>query len=112
MLAVNINSRSGVRVEISAPSFELSPTPMDEVFQEQIARASETHAPGKWRRMPSGAGHDAIMARRQLPCGMLFIPSIDGISHSFSEDTNEEDIALGCQVLADAAVSVLRAASS
>jgi N-carbamoyl-L-amino-acid hydrolase len=40
---------------------------------------------------------------------MLFIPSIDGLSHAFGEDTDDEDIVLGCHVLATAAASILRA---
>jgi beta-ureidopropionase / N-carbamoyl-L-amino-acid hydrolase len=43
---------------------------------------------------------------------MLFIPSIGGISHDFAEDSREEDIVLGCQVLADAAASILIEANS
>jgi N-carbamoyl-L-amino-acid hydrolase len=42
-----------------------------------------------------------------LPCGMLFVPSIGGISHDFAEDSTEADIILGCQVLADAAAAIL-----
>ncbi len=46
----------------------------------------------------------------KLPCAMLFIPSIGGISHDFTEDSHADDIAAGCQVLADAAASILREA--
>jgi N-carbamoyl-L-amino-acid hydrolase len=45
-----------------------------------------------------------------MPAAMLFIPSIGGISHHWSEDTAEADIVLGCQVLADAASDLLAAA--
>jgi beta-ureidopropionase / N-carbamoyl-L-amino-acid hydrolase len=38
---------------------------------------------------------------------MLFVPSIGGISHHYTENTRDEDIVLGCQVLADAAASIL-----
>jgi len=38
---------------------------------------------------------------------MLFVPSIGGVSHDFSEDTKEEDIVLGCQVMATASAKVL-----
>jgi beta-ureidopropionase / N-carbamoyl-L-amino-acid hydrolase len=38
---------------------------------------------------------------------MLFVPSIGGISHHWTEDTAEEDIVLGCQVLATAAATIL-----
>ncbi len=60
--------------------------------------------------MPSAAGHDPMVVSHHLPCGMLFIPSIGGISHDFAEDSTDADIVLGCQVLADAAVSILAAA--
>ncbi len=57
--------------------------------------------------MPSAAGHDPMVLARHLPCGMLFIPSIDGVSHDFAEDSAIDDIVVGCQVLADAAASIL-----
>ena len=58
--------------------------------------------------MPSAAGHDAQVIARRMPSAMLFVPSIDGISHAFEEDTAEEDVVLGCQVFADAAAAILR----
>ena len=60
--------------------------------------------------MPSAAGHDAQVLARHLPSAMLFVPSIGGVSHAFEEDTSEEDIVLGCQVLATATALVLTAA--
>jgi N-carbamoyl-L-amino-acid hydrolase len=62
--------------------------------------------------MPSGAGHDAQVIATRIPSCMVFVPSIAGISHDFAEDTSEDDIALGCQVAASAAESILRAARS
>jgi len=62
--------------------------------------------------MPSGAFHDAGIVSASLPAAMLFIPSIGGISHDFAEDSREDDIVLGCQVLADAAASILIEANS
>ena len=81
---------------------------MDEGFQGHLARAAEAHAPGAWMHMPSAAGHDAQVIARRMPSAMLFVPSIDGISHAFEEDTAEEDVVLGCQVFADAAAAILR----
>ena len=49
-----------------------------------------------------------MVINEKLPCGMLFIPSIDGVSHNFKEDSHEEDIIIGCQVLADAAEAILK----
>jgi beta-ureidopropionase / N-carbamoyl-L-amino-acid hydrolase len=37
---------------------------------------------------------------------MLFVPSIKGVSHHWTEDTSEADIVLGCQALADAAEEI------
>ena len=42
---------------------------------------------------------------------MLFVPSIGGISHHWEEETSEADIVLGCQVLADAAATILNGVS-
>ncbi|HWP36303.1 MAG TPA: Zn-dependent hydrolase [Gemmatimonadales bacterium] len=49
--------------------------------------------------MPSGAGHDAQMLARIGPMGMIFVPSVDGISHSPKEYTRPEDVANGANVL-------------
>jgi N-carbamoyl-L-amino-acid hydrolase len=81
---------------------------MDPDFQEQIEAAAEQHAPGKHMRMPSAAGHDAAVLSYRMPSGMMFIPSLRGISHHWSEDTKEEDIVLGAQVFANAAERILR----
>jgi len=59
-------------------------------------------------RMPSGAGHDAQILSRRMRSGMMFVPSINGVSHHWSEDTKEEDIVLGAQVFADAAAAILQ----
>ncbi|HEU5131015.1 MAG TPA: M20 family metallo-hydrolase [Pyrinomonadaceae bacterium] len=49
--------------------------------------------------MPSGAGHDAQDMARLGPVGMIFIPSVGGISHSPREFSHPEDIANGANVL-------------
>ena len=51
------------------------------------------------RRLPSGAGHDAQMMARVCPTGMVFVPSVAGISHNPAEHTEPEDIAAGADVL-------------
>jgi len=98
-----------VEITIEPLGAPIPPAFMDDGLQEHIVRAAETHAPGDWIRMPSGAGHDAMVFADILPTAMLFVPSIGGISHSFAEDTKEEDIVLGCQVFATAAASILKA---
>jgi beta-ureidopropionase / N-carbamoyl-L-amino-acid hydrolase len=54
------------------------------------------------RRMPSGAGHDAMILGRHIPAGMLFAPSIGGRSHSEEEDTDPADLVLAAQGLTNA----------
>ena len=89
----------------------LSRTPpqlMDPKFQDALEQAAERYAPGMHMRMPSAAVHDAQIFARHLLAGMLFVPSIGGISHHYAEDTKEEDIILGCRVFADTAERILR----
>ena len=50
--------------------------------------------------MPSGAGHDAQQMATFTDVGMIFVPSVEGISHSPREYTRLEDIALGTELLA------------
>jgi N-carbamoyl-L-amino-acid hydrolase len=91
------------------PMSKSEPAAMDPGFQALIEMAAERHAPGAHLRMPSGAGHDAQILSRRIRSAMMFVPSIAGISHHWSEDTKEEDIVLGAQVFADAAAAILQA---
>ena len=86
------------------------PAPMDANLRGHLERAAARHAPDQWTSMPSAAVHDAQILANHLPSAMLFVPSINGVSHAFEEDTSEEDIVLGCQVLVTATASVLTAA--
>ena len=84
------------------------PTVMDGRFLDAIEESAATHAPQKHVRMPSGAGHDAQVVGLKLPAAMMFVPSIGGISHHFTENTADADIVLGCQVFAGAAARILK----
>jgi beta-ureidopropionase / N-carbamoyl-L-amino-acid hydrolase len=91
------------------PMSKSEPALMDATFQNLIEQAAEGHAPGMHLRMPSGAGHDAQILSRRVRSAMMFVPSLNGVSHHWSEDTKEEDIILGVQVFADAAAAILQA---
>jgi N-carbamoyl-L-amino-acid hydrolase len=84
------------------PLLGLEPVAMDLRLRRALEGGAEAVAPGKWRMMPSGALHDATNVARLLPVAMLFVPSIGGLSHTFEEDTAEDDLVAGLQVLAHA----------
>ncbi|MDP1839515.1 MAG: hydantoinase/carbamoylase family amidase [Reyranella sp.] len=84
------------------------PLLMDDRFLDAIEESAVAHAPEKHIRMPSGAGHDAQVIGLKIPAAMMFVPSIGGISHHFTENTADADIVLGCQVFADAAAKILK----
>jgi hypothetical protein len=49
--------------------------------------------------MPSGAGHDAQNMAKISPTGMIFVPSVGGVSHSPKEFTLTKDITNGANIL-------------
>jgi N-carbamoyl-L-amino-acid hydrolase len=86
---VSISKRSLARFE-----------PVD--FDERVISIVERRAAeidDRVRRMPSGAGHDAQMLARVCPSAMIFVPSVDGISHNPREHTDESHLVGGANVL-------------
>jgi N-carbamoyl-L-amino-acid hydrolase len=79
-----------------------APALMHARFQQAIEDASAVYADRRSVRMPSGAGHDAQILATIMPAGMLFVPSIGGISHHWSENTADEDIVTGAEVFVEA----------
>jgi N-carbamoyl-L-amino-acid hydrolase len=96
---VGAQGRCGVAVERIRTG---APALMDAGFQDAIEAASSAFAGGRSVRMPSGAGHDAQVLATIMPAGMLFVPSIGGISHHWSENTDDADIVTGAQVFVEA----------
>ena len=84
-----------------------APALMDVSFQQAIEQASAACAGGKSLRMPSGAGHDAQILATVMPAGMLFVPSIGGISHHWTENTADADIVTGAEVFVEACRKLL-----
>jgi beta-ureidopropionase / N-carbamoyl-L-amino-acid hydrolase len=87
------------------------PAMMDTKFQDAIEAASAAFAGGKSVRMPSAAGHDAQVLSTIMPAGMLFVPSIGGVSHHWTENTADADIVTGAEVFVDACRRLLASAS-
>jgi len=85
--------------EISSKKVEHAPPALaSPAIQSQIEQAAASLGL-KTTRLPSGAGHDAQMMARVGPMGMIFVPSVGGISHSPKELTRWPDCANGANVL-------------
>jgi len=102
--AAQIAASSGTKITIQ-PISTHQPALAAPWVREIIAR--EAAAAGlKTLSLPSGAGHDAQMLARIAPMGMIFVPSVGGISHSPKELTRWEDTANGCEVLYRAVLAI------
>ena len=106
-LIARADTTGPVKVTVSRRGDRTIAAPMDPALRAHLERAAEQHATGTWTSMPSAAAHDAQILAQHIPSAMLFVPSIEGISHAFEEDTSDDDIVLGCQVLASAAAAIL-----
>ena len=74
------------------------PAPTDPRIRSLISEAAKELGLST-KLLPSGAGHDAQDMARLGPVGMIFVPSVGGISHSPREFSHPEDIANGANVL-------------
>ncbi|MEM1164012.1 MAG: hydantoinase/carbamoylase family amidase [Pseudomonadota bacterium] len=92
------------RIEVMGES---TPAIMADAPKQALVDAARARAPQQWLIMPSGAGHDAQVIAKHVPSAMMFVPSIGGISHHWSEDTSDADIALGAEVFVDAVARTL-----
>lgn len=80
------------------PLARLEPVVFSPPVVELIERTAHQFALST-RRMPSGAGHDAQMLARVCPAAMIFVPSVDGLSHNPAERTHPDDLEAGANVL-------------
>jgi len=98
---------TGVEIRVVAESRS---APADTDLALRAAIADSTRQLGlACQLMPSGAGHDAQILATIAPVGMIFVPSIGGVSHVPEEDTAPGDLISGAQVLLRTAVRVARA---
>ena len=75
-----------------------SAVPITADMQALVAEAAENCGMA-WEPLASGAGHDAQAVANIAPVAMIFVPSIDGISHAIEEYSTPQDCANGAQVL-------------
>ncbi len=95
--ADEIGKLNGTRFSFSEPTLT-HPALTDKRFQKLVDDNAKTLGLTT-KLMPSGAGHDAQEIARIGPVGMIFVPSIGGISHSPKEFSRPEDIENGANVL-------------
>jgi N-carbamoyl-L-amino-acid hydrolase len=95
--ATQIGTSTGTSFEFNETN-TIIPAPTDERIRKLIDETARSLGLStKW--LPSGAGHDAQEIARICPVGMIFVPSVAGISHSPKEYSRPEDIANGANVL-------------
>jgi beta-ureidopropionase / N-carbamoyl-L-amino-acid hydrolase len=102
--ADKIAADTGTTISLAPLDVTAIPAPTDPRLRKVIQEAA-TGLGLTTKLMPSGAGHDAQDIARIAPIGMIFVPSIGGISHSPKEFTTASDMANGASVLLQ---SVLR----
>ncbi len=96
--AAIIASTSGTKITFQRQASSIKPALTDKGLQQKIA-ASAKALGFTTRPMQSGAGHDAQEMSLLAPVGMIFVPSVGGISHSPKEFTKAVDMANGANVL-------------
>jgi N-carbamoyl-L-amino-acid hydrolase len=95
--AAQIATSTGTSFEFTETN-SIIPAPTDERIRKLIDETARSLGLStKW--LPSGAGHDAQEIAHLGPVGMIFVPSVAGISHSPKEYSRPEDIANGANVL-------------
>lgn len=89
-------------IEISIDNWmDEAPVPMDAALVQTLEAVCEENGLN-FQLMHSGAGHDSQIFAPRVPTAMIFVPSIDGISHNPAEHTEAVDIVPGIQALAGA----------
>lgn len=103
-----IAARRGVGLTIT-PYSRVDAVPMDEGLQEALAAGiARTGSNLTARRLPSGAGHDAMAMARLCPAAMLFVRCEKGISHSPLENMSELDAGIAIRVLIETVLELAR----
>jgi len=114
MLYQKIRTETDQIAKLSKTTFDFkeinvnTPAPTDALIRSLIDQSARELGLST-KQMPSGAGHDAQDMARLAPVGMIFIPSVGGISHSPKEFSRPRDITNGANVLLHALLKLDRA---
>jgi N-carbamoyl-L-amino-acid hydrolase len=85
----------------------LAPKPCSKALTDQI-EAQVKQMGYSYLRMPSGAGHDTQFLSEITEAGLIFIPSVNGVSHAPDEWSHWHDVENGANVLLHAAMALLQ----
>lgn len=96
--ANQISKETGTKFSFSAIDATAVPAPTDSEISKYIVESARELGLS-FLVMPSGAGHDAQELARIAPIGMIFIPSVGGVSHSPQEFSRPDDLVNGANVL-------------
>jgi N-carbamoyl-L-amino-acid hydrolase len=96
--AADIAQSSGTIITFKNQLLGATPALTDKSIQEKIVRATKS-LNLTYKQMQSGAGHDSQDMALIAPIGMIFVPSVGGISHSPKEFSKAVDMANGANVL-------------
>ena len=96
--AKEIAKKTETKITFTSIDAKSIPAPMDSKIKNIIAESAKDLG-YSYKFMPSGAGHDAQNMATIVPTGLLFVPSIGGVSHSPKEYTKPEDLARGANVV-------------
>jgi N-carbamoyl-L-amino-acid hydrolase len=99
-----IAARRGVQIEID-PYTTFGPVAFDPALGALLRRKAQERQLSV-RDMIAAAGHDSVLVARLCPSAMLFVPSVDGITHNPKEYSTREQVARGAQVLLDAVIEL------
>lgn len=97
--------RRGLKYQLEE-TFSVAPVILDRQIADLIENACAEEGVRGYR-MNSGAAHDAMIMANHVPTGMIFVPSVGGVSHSPAEFTREEHIKAGVDVLRGVALRLL-----
>ena len=101
---LELAQKAGVEIEVTQEN-ELLSRPMSPGIQQLVEGAAEKLGL-KSSHLPSGAGHDAQSMAEITQVGMIFVPSVDGISHSPRESSDPEACASGANVLLNTVLAI------
>ena len=94
-----ISARRSVRIDID-PYATFGPVAFDPGLGARLRQMAEARQLST-RDIVAAAGHDSVLVARLCPSAMLFVPSVDGITHNPREYSTREQVARGAQVLLD-----------